>query len=127
MTRIIGYEKALDILGQFQFCEFVIVRELRFYENPTKDSGQMSYIDLLVETENRPRNYQLKLTFSGVSNFMLRDFGGVPTRIVGLDIINVTDRQLEGIFWEIVDFEDGDLGFCAATAEIVSVSFVASE
>ncbi len=123
MTAIIGYEQAAKILGEFRFSEFLIVRELRFYETPSGSSPTQN-IELIVECERRSPNYRLELRFSGVSGLKLQHFGGGQTRIIGLDILDVSQKQWEGISWEVIDYEHDDLAFFAKTAEIVSIAAV---
>ena len=121
MRTTTGFDQAAKVLGEFRFSEFRIVRELHFYET-RDDSGQTQNIDLVVESEDRNPNHQLKLTFCGVAGLRLDDFGGGQTRVIGLDIVDVTEKQWEGIFWEVLDFENNAMEFRAKTAEIVSVS-----
>ena len=59
MTKVIGYENAVKAPGQFQFNEFRIVRELRFYELQGESSPVQS-IDLIIECDRR----EASLTFA---------------------------------------------------------------
>jgi hypothetical protein len=117
MRQVHGFSKAVEMLGDFDFSEFRIVRELRFYED---DTGHPR-VDLVVESDDRNPNYRLNLTFGGVSGLRLDGFGGQETRVTGLEIADVADRQWEGITWEISDFENAALTFRAASARLVSI------
>ena len=121
MTKLHGYEMALSILGEFQFRDFSLVRELRFYEEMGGDRP-IQNLEMIIESEKREPNYRLCLKFSGVSNLRLSNFGGGETRIAGFDVVDVTDRQWEKISWEVLDYEDGDLAFYAFTGQVVSVT-----
>ena len=125
MRNITGFDKVTKMLGEFRFSEFRIIKELHFYE--THDEfGQTQKIDLTIESEDRTPNYQLKLTFCGIAGLRLDDFGGGQTRIIGLDIVDATEKQWEGVLWEVLDFENNAMEFRAKTAEIVSVAPVIS-
>jgi hypothetical protein len=115
MRDIVGFEKARQVIGEFRFSEFPIIRELRFYE----DEQQKQCIDLVIESDGREPNYRMKLTFVEISGLRVDNFGGGQTRIIGLDVVNVAERQWERVCWEVVDFENNALEFRANSAEIV--------
>ncbi|MFZ5876325.1 MAG: hypothetical protein ACOYXU_07940 [Nitrospirota bacterium] len=123
MALIEGIDRARDILGEFRLSEFRIVRELHFYESH-RESNLIQNIDMVVESEDRSPNYQMKFTFSGVSGFSISDFGGGQTRVIGFDVKDVSDRQWEGVSWEVIDFENNAIRFLSKTADIVSVNRV---
>src|SRR5687768_15639060 len=120
MKKILGFETANQVLGEFRFSEFRIVREVHFYEVPD-ESRRRQNIDLVVESEDRHPNYRMQFTFCDVSGLRIDGFGGGETRIIGLDIVNIAEKQWEGISWEIIDFENNAIEFRANTAEIISV------
>jgi len=121
MRSIMGFEKAVKVLGEFQFSEFRIIRELCFYET-CDESGRNQNIDLIVESEGRNPNYQLKLTFCGVAGLRIDDFGGGQTRVIGLDIVDASEKQWEGVFWEVLDFENNAMEFRAKSVELTSIT-----
>lgn len=123
MRNITGFDKATEILGEFRFAEFRVIRELRYYET-RDDSGRTQRIDLIIECEDRAPNFQMKITFGGVADLRLEGFGGGPTRIIGLDVVDAADRQWEGVSWEVLDFENNSMEFRSKTAEILSVTLV---
>ena len=120
MRSIEGMEKAKSILGNFSFSEFCIVRELRYYE-ASESSGSAQNIDLHLETVGRKPNYRIKLVFLQVSGFRLDGFGGGKFSITGLNISDVSDRQWNGINWEVSDFESNAIEFRSFAATIESV------
>lgn len=121
MNRIAGFEKATKVLGEFHFSEFRLVRELRYYEK-SSESDRCQTIDLIVESEGRTPNYQLKLTFCGAAGLRIDDFGGGQTIISGLDIVDISERQWEGCVWEVIDYENDAFAFRAKSVELVSVT-----
>jgi hypothetical protein len=119
MRRILGFSKAVEALGDFELSEFRIVRELRFYE--IENEAQNPRVDLVLESDDRSPNYRLTLAFGGVSGLKIDDFGGPQTRVTGLEVVDIANRQWEGISWEIRDFENSALAFRAASAELTAV------
>ena len=120
MKGIKGFEHAVDILGSFSFGEFDIVRELRFWYNP-RDADRNATIEMTLESSSRAPNYAMRLRFSGVSSFRVKDFGSTWTSISGFHIVDIADRQWEDVRWEVEDYENDDIGFYCRSIEIVSV------
>ncbi len=121
MKTVFGLELAKEAMGIFSFSEFRIVRDLHFYEVTIDDQTTQS-IELTLDSEDRAPNYRLHLRFQGVSNLRIDGFGGGETRVIGFDIVDLSDGQLENIAWEVIDFENDAIQFYAMSAEIVSVS-----
>ena len=122
MSKILGFEKAVAIVGEFKFSEYRKVLELRFYQDAEVPSAYN--VDMVLESEQRGATYRLFLRFKGVTSLKVSDFGGAETRVIGLDIVNISDRQWDGVRWEVIDYEHDALHFYAGTAEIVSVTRV---
>jgi hypothetical protein len=116
MKTLSGIEEAKAVIGEFQLSEFRIIRELRFYETETHSPC----LEMTVESEERSPSYQLKLVFTGVRSLRLREFGGKQTRIIGLDVTDISERNWENVCWQVMDYEDDNLNFLAKTATIVS-------
>jgi hypothetical protein len=64
-------------------------------------------------------NGMLALKFKDVRKVTLEDFTGVGDRITGFDIREISDRQWEGIAWEVFDYEEKQMHFFAREAEII--------
>ena len=120
MKEIVGIEKAKQILGNFQFSEFSVVRELRYYEVPV-DSSWIQMLDLVIESTGRTPNYRMKLVFSKVCALRLEGFGGGQFRITGLGISEVSGRQWEEINWEVYDYEANAVQFYSSSASIEQI------
>lgn len=101
MTCFIDFSELKEI-GKFALCEFRIVREIHLYED--FENGHW-VADVVLQSEDRPRNFRFKLHFEGVSRFSVRDFGGGETRVIGLDLADISDRGWEDANVELVDFE----------------------
>lgn len=119
MANILGIKKVNDLLGDFEFHEFCIVDELRVF----CANGELC-IKMFLRTENRqPTNFSLEVLFKGVVNANIQPFqNALGIRIMDLDIIDISDRQLEGLFWQINDFEENSISWSCRDIEIVSVN-----
>lgn len=117
-NMIKNFDKAKHALGDFQFSEFRIVREFRFYETASKS---IYNVDMALESESRKQNYKLTLTFHQVSGLKIDNFGGGETRIIGFDIKDMSKNQWEGISWKISDYENNMIEFYAKMVEVISI------
>lgn len=120
MKTITGYKEAAKIIGSFHFHEFCILRELRYYFELEQESV-VAIVDLVMESKNRVPNYRLNYRFKGVTNLYININGlGGGLEIEGFDIVDISDRQLEGLSWQIIDFENREIDFHCKSTEIMS-------
>lgn len=131
LSEVIGYDKAREILGEFSFYEFRLLRELQFHSG---DEG--NELMLVMETDFRTPRYLMKLSFKRVVCLRIGTEDGIAgfyddsrqsyylATISGFVIVNISDRQWEGLHWEVADFEDDEIHFYCKSVEIVSVTQV---
>jgi hypothetical protein len=112
-----GIAEARAQIGAFTLSDFATVIALAFCERANSPNHEKD-IDLLLQSDRH--NYRLLLRFSGVRGLRLSGFGNL-TRITGLDIMDISDRQWEGMRWEISDFENGFVHFSCREARVVGV------
>jgi hypothetical protein len=74
-------------------------------------------VDLVVESEDQEPNEKLLIRFRGVTGLFVSNFGGEETRIIGLEVSDISDRGLENISFEIFDFENNQIHFYAREME----------
>ena len=89
--------------------------------------GDRSEMTLRVRAQERkpglpwPRHddsfMPIELRLQGVSDVSLNHVDGLPFQIVGFDIVDVSGRGLEGIAFEVLDFERGLLHVFAEAVE----------
>jgi hypothetical protein len=119
VIEIMGIDRARQLLGDFTFVDFPIVRSLRYYEKDG-DPRASPTVDLVLESNSRTPPYRLTIRFEGVRAMRIAEFGNRPTQITGLGINNMSDRQWEAVGWEVYDYEDDHIHFYAWTAEILA-------
>lgn len=65
--------------------------------------------------------FEISLNFKNVSNLKLEFIGSGSQQIMGFDILDVSDRALENMNFEIEDYEDGIIGFYCKEIEVLQV------
>jgi len=116
-----GQSKMDSIKGGF--TTFSTVSSLTFLKESAYSTGRNEYsLTLVLDSSDSGEKHSIRIRFSGVKELVLRDFGNSITQITGFDVLDVSDRQLEGIRYEIVDYEDGVIHFFCSDAEILDVS-----
>ncbi len=66
--------------------------------------------------------FEVSITFSGVRNLKLELHGPGLHPMSGFDIIDVSDIGLEGINFEVEDYEGGSIEFCCEGIVVNDVS-----
>jgi hypothetical protein len=95
-ANIEGQSKIVDAIGSADLAAFSKVLSLNFLEEPR--DGTVGYSVILVLAADRPNtNFSLRIRFSNVKELTVRGFGASPTQITGFNILDVLDRQMEGV------------------------------
>jgi hypothetical protein len=121
--KIAGVDKLIQTLGTFYFSEFRILRKFCF----TVEADSQAQVQIVLESEDRPKNYKLELEFNGVTDLRLKDFGGGETRIIGFDIEEIANRQWDKINWKVLDFEHDSIEFLCRSVRVISLTEVDSD
>ena len=69
--------------------------------------------------------FKVAIEYSNVVGLSLKGFGGGVTQIMGFDILSISDRGLEGMNYEIIDYEDNRISFNCESIKVISVSLIA--
>lgn len=112
-----GIDRARALIPTFAFGHFRIVREFRFCDR----GGLGQSIDMTLESEDYQDTYELVLHFDNVTQVRINGFGGGETRIVGFDVVSISDRQWENVNFNVIDFENQVIDFFSQGAEIKSL------
>jgi hypothetical protein len=73
-------------------------------------------LDLVENKTDRPR--AIRAEFAGVATLSIKDFGGGLTQLLLLSIRDISDKQLDGISYEVRELERGSIMFVCRTAKI---------
>ena len=118
--KIPGQDKIEAVIGRTGYTAFSKVSALTFWED--SELAEPGYsVTLALESDRPGENYRIRMRFSGVKDLTLKDFGGWPTQITGFDIIDISERQLEGIWFKVTDYENGVIRFFCGAAEVEQV------
>ena len=123
MSGIEGYDEAQRQIGHFHLCDFEMLRELHLRVAPSSGGpfDEEQCIELAMASAHRKPNCLLRIRFTGVIGLSVKELGGGTIQITGFDVADMTDSQWEDVYWEVLDFESGLIGFYARTAEIIGV------
>ncbi len=116
MQPIEGYDKVRQHWPEFKFNYLSEINEMVL-----RCSEGKSRLDLTMSSARRLPGYSVTLRFSGVSALNISDFGSALIQVMGFDVSDISDRQWEGINWEVYDFENGALRFYAESVVIVNI------
>lgn len=114
----------IERLGNRKLYHFSHVVALVFEEYPVKNGASYS-VRLSMQADEEGKRVVATMLFLGVTELKLQSFGASITQITGLDVVDVSDRQLEGISFQVTDYEHGVIEFFCASAEIIRVETIA--
>jgi hypothetical protein len=100
--------------------EIAFILDLCFYANVDNEIEEGA--SLVMRALAQPRGspswpcvqaewFEVTLRFLGVQNLRLSAFGPGPRQVMGFSIDDCADRQMEGIRYEVTDYEDDRLSF----------------
>lgn len=129
MAQIVNTEVAAASIGRWNPRDLAFVERLEYQSD---SEGRPASIMLVGVMQRRDEardgwpsatspKFRVTLLFDGVRDFELKGFGQQPKQIMGFDIIDVSDRGLDGIRFMVKDYENGDLQFSCRTVEILDV------
>lgn len=119
MQPIEGYDKVRQLWPDFQFNHLSEVNEMVL-----RCSEGQSRLELTISSDWRETDYSVTFRFAGVSARTINDVGGGLIQVIGFDVSDISDRQWEGINWEVYGCEDQALHFYAESVTIVNIEKV---
>lgn len=118
-SQIPGQADAEAVVGPIALVEFGNLREMRLVIN-AEPRGQRLDVEMLLRSEERRRPAAvLRVVCRGVVDFHAAGLSS-EMHISGLAIEPIEDRQMEGIRYQIWDYEEGDIRFFARDVVITS-------
>lgn len=131
---ISGTDEVVAQVGRWSPGDLAFIEALSYRSRPDDsitrdDEGATLVIESLWQSRDGQKTWptasrpwhRVVLAFAGVSQ--LRVVASVnPIQVMGFDIHDLSGRGLEGIAFEIEDYEDGRISFYCASIRITSVS-----
>ena len=119
-----GAARLREVAGALFLHELRLIREFSLRHDTDGGIPALS-LTLVLETEGRAPDVRVTLTFSCVSSLRL-DLTRTHMWISGFDVRDISDRQWDGIRWEVVDSEDDALHFYCREAQVDAVELLRS-
>jgi hypothetical protein len=115
MATIEGVERVEQVVGRWFPSDLAIIEGLELKSDP---NAGVSILVIQALFQRRADHwpdfnkemFRVIIAFEDLGGLHLKDFGGA-VQIMGFDIHFVGDRGLEGINYEIEDYEDGRIRF----------------
>jgi hypothetical protein len=98
---------------------FTVLRSMEF--SVDLDTGVCTLVLDLTESESTGAKAILA-EFLGVSNLLVRNFGGGLTQLLLLAVEDISDRQLDRINYEVKELERESISFFCRTLTITRTS-----
>ncbi len=127
MITIKGTEQAEQVIGNWSPRDLATIESVVLRADP-----ELCGSSLILETLFQPRAdswpnfeeamFRVTISFDAVKGLRLKEFGGGPVQIMGFDIHFVGDRGMEGINYEVEDYEDDRIHFVCRGVSILSVT-----
>ena len=111
-----------EVAGKLLLHELRVIREFSVRQDLSCGSPALA-VAMVMETDGRTPDVRVKMTFSHVSSLRV-EIPGSEARIIGFDVRDISDRQWEGIRWEVLDFEDEILRFYCRHAQVDEVKLL---
>lgn len=121
-----GTERVVSALGRWAPNDLAYVERLFF----SLDQEGTASVEMVALFQRRDIDswpdakrgmHRVEMLFERVNGLQLKQFGGGCVQIMGFDICCIADRGWEDAFFEVLDYEDGRLGFTCSGARVVSV------
>ena len=125
-AEIKGIEKVEEVMGYWSPRSLAIIKNLEL-------KSDRLVIDALFQATAKSwpdfskEMFRVVIVFDGVGNLQMKGFGGGPVQIMGFDIHFVGDRGLEGINYEIEDYEDNRISFFCRGISIQSATIAVND
>jgi len=117
--KITGYTEAVRRLGRFFWTDFPTVKRLHV-DRATSRGGEY-VVRLTIESDVTSASRRVTLVAEGVTELRISEWGGIETRLIGLDCIDISARQWEGKRWQVWDYEHDMIQFYCRDLRIEDV------
>ena len=111
-----------EVAGELFLHELRVIREFSVRRHLSCGSPALA-VTMVMETEGRTPDVRVKMAFSHVSSLRV-EIPGSEARIIGFDVCDISDRQWEGIRWEVLDYEDEIVRFYCRDARVEDVELL---
>ena len=129
MAQITNTATAAASIGRWNPRDLAFIEKLEYLSGNEERPASIMLVGVMQRrdearngwpSETSPR-FRVTMLFDGVRDFELKGFGQYPKQIMGFDIIDVSNRGLEGVAFTVEDYENGELQFSCRAVDILDV------
>ena len=126
MQKIKGVEEVELAIGRWSPSDLVAIESFELVNHQEDVESELLIRALFQRRAESWPNFEepmfrVLIVFKNVTNLSLKDFGGGSVQIMGFDIKFIGDRGIEGVKFEIEDYEDNRIEFNCGGIEVWSV------
>ena len=122
MDKITKLEKILSLYSSWRPSDIAFVKEIKWYSNTLVINFYSQLRDRLKSWPDLSETFfEISMTFKGVTDFKLYFNGMGPERISGFDILDISDRGMEKLNFQIEDYENDNISFMCGSIEVNEV------
>ena len=130
MSGVEGTDLVLSVVGRWNPGDLAYIERLEYAAESHGQEAELILVGIIQRrdlerhgwpSENGPK-FRMKMSFLGVQQLHIREFGGPPTQIAGFDITDVSNRSWENIRFSIEDYEHDRIRFFCKEFKIISVA-----
>lgn len=123
MKKIQKIETIIDVQSDWKPSDIAFIKYLEWSKGNVKMEVYSQLRQKVFSWPNFAHNfYEVSINFFNVSNFKLEFNHTGLQQISGFDIIDISDRKLENLNFQIEDYEDNLIGFSCQEIEILDFS-----
>ncbi len=119
-----GVHRIQEVAGKLFLHELTVIREFSVRRDMDWDRPEFVAV-MVMETKDRTPNIRVKLRFWDVRSLRI-EFASSYEGICGFDVRDISDRQWDGIRWEVLDFENEVIHFYCRDAQVDDVEVLGS-
>jgi hypothetical protein len=127
MANVKNFEVVQSVLGRWHPEDLVFIERLEYFADCSKEHAKLKIVALFQRQDIVRKKPVLRdegfcrvhLLCGGIRKFCLKDFGYIPTQIVGFDIVDISDRGWEGVKFKVEDYEEHRISFLCDTIEVL--------
>lgn len=129
MAGITNTASVAELIGRWYPGDLAYIEKLEYQSGSETRPARILLVGVMQRcdevnggwpSETSPR-FRVTILFDGVRDLELKGFGQYPRQIMGFDIVDVSDRGLEGVSFMVEDYENGDLQFTCSSVDILDV------
>lgn len=130
MSTIMNTELVAQRLGRWYPGDLAFIEALEYRCTKGDEPAELRLTAMFQRRDTATNGWpndsdpfvRVTMLFRGVANLQLKAFGRSPKQITGFDILDVSERNLEGVRFSVEDYENEQISFGCDQVTIEEVS-----